>query len=340
MLFTKRQDYTPSQSSLALGQTVRFELTREFHIERIDLKIDVTVSGVMATPAAADRILDIVKRIKLSVSDGARTRTPIDCSGSAIIEIAKQWQGGLDRRTTLAIGGNSATTYNITYPIYFAHPQLADPAGSTFLLPAPRFNNNPVIEVQFASQADMDSNGAPTFAVSSLAARCLVVRRQVTKVNWPTFDTELVELEQAYPTTGNNQLYELQVPGSYTGLLLRCYTAAATRGDVMVANGEFKLQLLGTVLRRFRTLDLQDENDSSKFNPTAAQDFVGGYYLDFLTDKSGQSSADLGSVLDANILSASGARVQLLQDITGGAGVKIKYLSHRVFGDLSKLKMG
>lgn len=339
MLFQKRQDYTPSQSSLSLGQTVRFELTREFHIEAIMLKVDVTVSGVSATPSA-DKILDLIKRVKLTCSDGSRTRTPIDASGVALIELAKQWQGGLDRRTTLAIGGNSATTYNITIPIYFAHPQVTDPLGSVLLLPAPRFNNNPVLEVQIASQADMDTNAVPTFAVSALTARCVVIRRQVSKTNWPTFDTELVELEQAYPTTGNNQLYELQIPGSYTGILLRSYTSATARGDVMVANGEFKLQILGTVLRRFRLLDLQDENDASKFNPTAAQDFVGSYYLDFLTDKSGSEVSDFGSVLDANVLAASGARVQLLQDITGGAGVKVKYLSHRIFGDLSKTKLG
>lgn len=339
MLFTKRQDYAPTQSSLALGQTIRFELTREFHIEAIFLKVDVTVSGVMAT-ASADKILDIVKKVKVNISDGARTRTPIDVSGTALIELAKQWQGGLDRRTQLAIGGNSATTYNITYPIYFVHPQVDDPIGSTLLLPAPRFNSNPVVEVQFASQAELDTNATPTFAVSSLKARLVINRRQVTKVNWPTFDTELVELEQGYATTGNNQLYELQIPGSYTGLLLRGYTSATARGDVMVADGEFKLQLLGTVMRRFRLLDLQDENDSSIFRNVAADGFVGSYYLDFLTDKSGQAASDYGSVLDANILSASGARVQLLQDITGGTGVKIKYVSHRIFGDLRKLKLG
>lgn len=339
MLFTRRSDMTPTQSSLALGQTIRFELTREFHIESIMLKVAVTVSGVMAT-ASADKILDLVKKVKFNVSDGARTRTPIDVSGVALIEIAKKWQGGIDRRTQLAIGGNAATTYNITYPIYFVHPQVDDPIGSTLLLPAPRFNANPVLEVQFASQADMDTNAAPTFAVSALSAYCVVNRRQVTKTKWPTFDTELIELEQAYPTTGNNQLYELQIPGSYTGILLRGYTSAVARGDVGVAGGEFKLQLLGTVIRRFRLLDLQDEQDTSVYRNLAADDFVGGYYLDFLTDKSGQSSSDFGSVLDANILSASGARVQLLQDITGGAGVKIKYCTHRIFGDLSGAKLG
>lgn len=339
MLFARRTDYTPTQSSLALGQTIRFELTREFHIESIFLKIAVTVSGVMAT-ASADKILDLVKKVKFNVSDGARTRTPVDVSGVALIELAKQWQGGIDRRTQLAIGGNSATTYNITYPIYFAHPQIDDPIGSTLLLPAPRFNSNPVLEVQFASQAELDTNATPTFAVSALSARCIVNRRQVTKVNWPTFDTELVELESSYPSTGNNQLYELQIPGSYTGILLRGYTSATARGDVMVSGGEFKLQMLGTVIRRFQLLDLQDENDSSKFRNLAADDFVGGYYLDFLTDKSGQAASDFGSVLDANILSASGARVQLLQDITGGAGVKVKYVTHRIFGDLRKMKLG
>ena len=40
MLFPKRQDYTPTQTWV-LGQTVTFELTREFHIESIYLEVDM-----------------------------------------------------------------------------------------------------------------------------------------------------------------------------------------------------------------------------------------------------------------------------------------------------------
>lgn len=338
MLFPKRQDFTPTQSSLALGQTVRFELTREFHIEAIYLVVNATVSAVMATDNA-DSIQNLVNRVQVQVSDGARTRNVIDASGPALLELAVQWQGGLDRNTASHIGTDATGAKTMIYPIWFAHPQLADPIGSTLLLPAPRFNSNPVINVTFSTQAQMDTNATATFAVSALTAYCIIVRRQVNRPNFPTFDTELAELDVSYSTTGNAQLYELQIPGSYTGILFRDYTSATARGSIQVSAGENRLQLLGTVLRRFRMEDLQYENDTSvNIYPATFNNFSGSYYLDFLTDKVGEVAGDLGSVLDANILQASGSRVQLLQDITGGTNVKRKYVTHRVFGNLKDLK--
>jgi hypothetical protein len=74
--------------------------------------------------------------------------------------------------------------------------------------------------------------------------------------------------------------------------------------------------------------------------PATWVQFTASYYLDFLTDKVGETGGDLGSVLDTNILQSSGARVQLLQDITGGATVQRKYVVHRIYGNLSALKFG
>jgi hypothetical protein len=338
MIFPKRQDFTPTQSSLALGQTIRFEVTREFHVECIMLVVGVTVSGVMATDNA-DSIQNIVNRVQVQVSDGARTRNVVDCSGAGLLELATQWQGGLDRNTASFIGTDAASAKVLVYPIWFAHPQLADPVGSALLLPVPRFNSNPIVSVTFSTQAQMDTHATPTFAVSALSAYCIIIRRQVNRPNFPTFDTELAELETSYPTTGNAQLYEIQIPGSYTGLLFRDYTSATARGSIQTAAGENRLQLLGTVLRRFRMEDLQYENDYSvNLYPATWNNFAGSYYLDFLTDKVGEVAGDLGSVLDSNILVASGSRVQLLQDITGGANVKRKIVSHRIFGNLKDLK--
>ncbi len=120
---------------------------------------------------------------------------------------------------------------------------------------------------------------------------------------------------------------------------MRDYTSVSARGAIQVTNGENRLQLLGTVIRRFDVNHLQYENDYSlNLYPATWNNFSGSYYLDFLSDKNGEVAGDLGSVLDANILQASGSRLQLLQDITGGAGVKRKYLTHRIFGNLKDLK--
>jgi hypothetical protein len=64
-------------------------------------------------------------------------------------------------------------------------------------------------------------------------------------------------------------------------------------------------------------------------------------YLDFLNDRCGQAVGELGSTIDTNILAASGVRLQMLQDITtGGSTSKINYVSHRIYGDISQLKLG
>lgn len=340
MLFSKRQDFTPTQSSLSLGQQVRWEITREFHIESISLVVSVTPSAAMAT-ANADNIQNIVNRVQVQVSDGARTRNVVDCSGAGLLEYALQIQGGLDRTTAANIGTNPSSGAKIlVYPIWFAHPQISDPVGSVLLLPAPRFNSNPSVIVTFSSQAQMDTNATPTFAVSALSAYLIIVRRQVNRPKFPVFDTELAEVEVSYSTTGNAQLYELQIPGSYTGILFRDYTSATARASIQVSGGENRLQLIGTNIRRFRMEDLQYENDQSvNLYPATWNNISGSFYLDFLTDKVGEASGDLGSVLDANILAASGSRVQLLQDITGGSNVKRKYLTHRIFGNLKDLKL-
>jgi hypothetical protein len=341
MLFPKRVDFTPSQTH-TIGSTVRFEITREFHIDSIYIVVKATPSAGSATNNP-DAFPNLLNRVQLTVSDGAQNRNIVDVAGVSLLELANQWIGGLDRNTAALVGANpSSGAKTMVYPIFFSHPQLADPIGSVLLLPAPRFNSNPVLSLTFSTQAQMDTNATPTFAYGSGSVYLVINRRQVNRPDFPTFNTELAEIQTAYGSTGNAQLQEIQIPGSYTGILLKDYTdttSATGRGSIQVANGENRLQLLGTVLRRFRVEDIQNENDYSvRLYPATWSQFAGSFYLDFLSDKNGEVAGDLGSVLDGNILQASGSRIQLLQDITGGSNVVRKYVTHRIFGNLQKLK--
>lgn len=348
MIFQKRQDFLPSSTGNALGSSVRFELTREFHIEALYIRLTLTPTAVMAT-ANADGIYNLLKRVTLKVSDGARTRSVVDATGRGLIEFARQITGGSAGGYDYTVASNGTSAITLVYPIFFAHPQVADPIGSAFLLPAPRFNNNPELLLQFASQADMDVNGAPTFAVAAgITAQVIVVRREVNDPSFTTYDTELSEISYPFTSSGTNQLTELQVPGSYTGMLMRCFTSTSALGDISTSGGEFKLQALGNVLRRFQLAHIIEENDLSKFRPFSASaasaasvtyQTSGIYFLDFLTDRVGESVAELGSVLDTNYLMATGARLQLIGDIDGGSNKKINILSHRIFGVLDRLKM-
>ena len=275
MLFTMRQNFEAQVSGVVLGQLVRFELTREFHIDSIIVRAKPNQSAVMATDNA-DFVQNIISRVALSVNNSASTRNVIDVSGPALLELCHHQVGRLDRETEANVNLDSVSAKVFNYPIFFAHPQIQDPIASSFMLPAPSYASNPILSVQIATQAQMDFNAAPTFAVTTFTLDCIVIRRFVNIPNFPIFETELSELQVAYPNAGSNQRYELQIPGSYTGLLIRDYTVigapgsgvAGARSDLSTGGfdgfGENRLQLLGVVFRRFKTSHMQGLNDLFK----------------------------------------------------------------------------
>lgn len=342
MLFLKRENFTTKETGIALGATKTFKIPRLFHIESLFIRVKVTVSNVtgsaaMAT-ANADGMANILKRCTLDVSDGASTRKVVDMSGRGLLDYAQQIAGVDVYFATNKDINSDAVSYTFYYPIYCCHPQVADPLGSALLLPAPRYNDDPVLTLTFASQSDMDVNGTPIFAIDAMEADVVVHRREVTDPKLRPLNWELAENTVAYPSTVSKYAYDLPIPGSYTGLLLRCYTSTSARGDVSQTDGVFSLEALGNVIRRVRLLDLLTLNSVS-YGSSATFNTAGNYYFDFLSDKIGESVSDFGSLLDANPLAGSGSKLQLIQDITGGAGVQIKYVTHRIFGDLSRFKL-
>lgn len=345
MLFPKRTDHLAVRTLAALttdgGKDHTFEITREFHIERIDLRFTLSAANARATEVQSDGVFGVVDRVILQIADGARTRNVVDATGPGLIELASN-VCGLDRATLDCIGVNSAAARQFTVPLWFAHPQVDDPVGSALLLPAPRFNSNLNLTIRLKSQAQMDSNGAPTFnPVITIAV--VVHRRQVGILNWPTFDTEIAESTTNFTASVAPGEIELPVPGNYTGVLARLNTAATTRGDISAGPASYYIDQLGTKLRRIRFLDQEAENDFSRngLAATVGNRIGGSIYFDFLTDKAGVAVGDMGSVLDANALSQTGARPKFgIESVTGGAGVSCKLVTHRVFGVLDALKLG
>jgi len=351
MLFQKRTNITTSKTGLALGSTTNFELTREFMLEGLMVRVDFNLATVAAT-MGPDGLHNIVKRIQLKTADGSQNRIVVDVSGPGLLEYNRQVNSGttLDYWKYRITGATVATgNYTLYFPIHFAHPQIADPLGSAFLLPANRFNNNPEVIVTLASQSEIDINGTPTFALNASNATVSIVewRRRVDIPDFATLNWELAESEVPYASAGRAE-YELPVPGAYTGLLLRSYTSASARGDLTLSTGtfpqqslgEFRIESLGQVIRRFRLPDLQAENQLSNADlEWAAVEGINGFYLDFLTDRFGGQVRELGSVLETNLLAGTGSRFRLIGDINGGTGVKMKYLHHRIFGNIADFKM-
>jgi len=342
-VFNYRKNFEATDSTQALGGSYRRTLTREYHVSKMFIEFAFTVGTVAAT-MNADGLLALVKRVQLQISDGTQTRNVVDATGSGLIELALNQIGGLDRGTLNALGKNATGAYTIRVPILCEHPQLQDPLGSRLILPFPRFNSDPVLNVQFASQTEIDTNVSPTFALTgNISVRVIVIRSEVSVPSFDTLDWEIAEVNQPYTASGAGQTYEFQPVGSYTGILMRCYQSLTARGNVLTVPGEARLQLFQNVIRRFTLADIEFENDYSKYGQTLISGqniglIQGSYYMDFLTDKAGESVDELGSVLDANMLSGSGARIQLVADVNGGANVSIRYLTHRIFGNLDNFK--
>jgi hypothetical protein len=342
--FSKRVDYNDAKSA-SPGETIEFELTREFHI--VNILLATTVTNDASALTANMRGGDLIKNVSIVVSDGTNTREVVSASGGDLIEYARQISG-LDKITLQ--GHYTPTTtasanWYLNIPIWFAHPQMADPLRSFFLLPAPRFNSNIRLRVRLE-----DGSAFGTNPPSTISVRPIVTRRVVTIEDFVTWDTELLTTEQAYTSSGARQRFELPVPGSYTGILLRTWDSDGNRLDPSTSDGVFSLQALQTTFQRIHLSDLNaingrsadfavDGSGGANYPGFFANDGdIGEYYMDFLSDERGSSVNELTSLLDANIYAATGAKLELLQDIAGSANAKIRYLTHRIFGDIERFK--
>lgn len=356
MLFPLRQQILAPVTGIALGGNTSFQITRDFFLDSIILEISGTITATAAT-VNADGLIGLVKNLQLAIADGSSNRNQTSVSGVSAVQKGFLMTGAIDQSTLnciLAANAGVATgAFLVRYPLFFKHPQLSDPIGSAFMLPLPRYNTNPVLTVQFASQADIDQNAAPTFAIAAgVTARLIINKRQVDNIQFPVWEHEFIEQSVAYPASGVNQLFEWQVPGSYFAFYMRSYAgAAAARAWVDPSTGltnpQFQLQLLGNTMRQSRYADLQymnqlstQDNWSVITSRTATAGLFAGFAAyNFLHDGFGLEVGEVGSALNSNVLAGSGSRVQLLQDIGTGTNTVINYFWDRVFGDLSALKI-
>lgn len=350
MLFQKYSDWlNPTRENGVLGGSSLYQISREYPIEMMMLVVSVTVSTAAAT-LNADGLLQIIKKIQLKCLDNGITRTPIDISGPALVEMAYHMGPGyVDRNTRTRLNGAAApaATYEIVIPIFAMHPQVPSPFAEMLLLPVDRYAANPELSIQFATQADMDLNAAKTFAISALSTTLVVHRRVVDRAKWPIIDWDLIEQYVPLANSGDNQFFDIPLTGQYTGILLRSYTgtaAAQTRGDISQAGADFDIRLNQAVMRRFRLLDIQRENDYSASVGSGATDSLNGsYFLDFLYDRAGSgggmdTKACFGSLLNANLPLQSGVALRIRQNVTGNTGAGIQYVMHKLYGNLSDFK--
>jgi hypothetical protein len=358
MLFQQRQDVLKPLTSVTFGERVQIEIPREFFLENLVIQVRATAPASASTwvggstsACTTDGLAGILDNVRVTVATGSNTRAVVNTSSAALVQFQRQWNGGLDRWTIfhgdplLATAWAANQVRDVFIPINFVPPNLDDPVASAFLLPLPRYTANPILEFTVQSSANLFASNAPT-----LQYRVLMNRRFVDVPNFPTYDTELSENVVTYSASGDNLPWDLPAPGAYTSLLGMIYTSTGTVRRSWASGGggggltPWELKFLGTTLRRHSPWDLNVLADYSAETFAGTNANAGTFadhalFWDFLSDKVGSSASDFGSVLDTTPLISQGARVQLLASIAN-AGDKIRYTSHRVYGDISALKMG
>jgi hypothetical protein len=354
MLFQQRTDVILPPTTVALGGTLKLELTREFFLEGLLIHVIATSPASAPTLVTANEgLASIFSNVRLTVPTGSNTRTVVNSTSSALLQYHRQWNGGVDSFTTNfadVIAGQAEAANQVRYftvPVWFAPPNLDDPVASAFLLPLPRFSANPVLELTLNSSASIYIANAPTIQIFVEA-----VRRFVDRPDWVTYDTELTTNEITVPSAASNNSYELPAPGAYTSMLMQTYTSGGVArrpwwsayGSSVANIGQnpMELRFLGTSIRRQSAYGLVVlANYSAEIfngtNYTAGQFGDHNVFWDFLSDKVGSSAADFNSVVDTTPLIGQGARINLLYP-AANSGDKIRLTTHRVFGDLTALK--
>lgn len=345
-LFQGIVDTLPTTASTTLGSTVRITMPRDYAREGFLLRVNVTVSGVAAT-IAPEGIFALVKKIRLSVNDGGQNRDLVNADALSIVQRHIGYGGNLDT-TTLATFSNafgSATAKVFTIPFFFAPLNIEDPTRSLFLANFPRFNNDPILEITVGSQADVDTNATPTFAVSSLTFTVVDYKRFVSSDNWTFLKTDFITYQQSYTQNAANQRYNIPVPGWHFAIFGRMYTSATALGDITQTNGLIRIQALNVVERVLQLADLRtlNENDinSDVLTTTAGQQRLiaagggGSFVFHYTSDILGFGVTNLDTLLNSNPYVQLGTAPQVVADINGGSNKQIIYGHDRCYGDIS-----
>jgi hypothetical protein len=351
MWYPKRQQLiTNFQGTVGLGNTVSFDITRDFFLDSLLVFQPITITSATAADLTPEGLWNAIKQILLPVADGQSNRIQTNVSGPGALRYYGKVGNALDyktiqastvfiKETALSLAGG--VTFLICYPITFKHPQLSDPIGSYFMLPLPRYNADPQLQLTYGSLSDITSD--PDAMVTLGNPYVVVNKRDVPNIQFPTFQTELIENVQAFGSTGANQLYNLQVPGTYTNIELYMKNASNVATDI-TNNQVNTLGYLGQTLRYFIYNGVKVEEQYSQGNDAFITDgsgiydiFPGLISLDFLHDGYGMEVGELNSAFNLNPLAGSGAQGQINLNIASTGTISV--LWHRIFGDLTLLKV-
>jgi len=300
MLLNRLNFFQPANFNLAsagiLGTTQKVTLDRTWPIEEILLIVHGTLAATALTKAASttttnllDGIAGIVKRVNLSVNDpiAGKPRTVVDFSGAGLLEYCQFAGLNLDAGTLEAVrtqntslGIPASSNVRITYRIPLVHPLIADPLRTRMLLPVHLYQQDPVLTVDFASNANGTELGAGAGSIfTTCVAELVLIRRNITAAldaqilkTGGYIEQDLLENPFNFGTgVSGEQRVPLNLPGYYTNVLLRQYLGgtALSRAEIdqtstIGSESRWRLETGGSVIREWRWKHLRVINDWSR----------------------------------------------------------------------------
>jgi hypothetical protein len=303
MLLRQRRSFI-LDSRLALvaanfpAQTIRVPIPRiaPYALEEIFVVVTLTMAALINAGILGYGIMNVIKRIQLGNipnSDGKPSNV-VDVTGPGLLQFAANEGLNMDHSTLATLyannlGGTVAKlmnggVYRITYRIPLVHPFLTDGLRPRCLLPIFAYNQDPILQLDFAGALEMSATANP---FSAAAVEIFLVSREmqpaaVTAINASGgfINSDLIESQNAPPISMTNQQFKILVPtpGGYTGILIHSLKGGATQipGDLsgtQTVGAETEWQLKGAgkdIIDSWRMKYMQILNDLSKpFNGVA-----------------------------------------------------------------------
>jgi hypothetical protein len=271
-------DLQLQRQNVTLGQTVNIQVTQDSITSEFLIMLEGVITTAAAT-AAIEGLPSLVNKVNISGPlSGYAPLTPVNgLSGPMLVEI-----GQFIRKTYSYSWGALGSTgkFGVSIPCTFINPRVRPPLALASCLPT-NLMGAVNFTIQMATQTQVDTNAAPTFATSSLSLYVqqneykassiplmspLVPIGQVTTGSWQFIPSSLNYAQNTSIQT-TAQAQQLFPNGTYLLLLIRSFTA--TSGGVATVR-QSDTAAVGPLDTSITTqgLILQDVNQSPKIAAT------------------------------------------------------------------------
>ena len=295
-----------------------------------------------APSVTVDGFFNIFSEARLRVNDVLGSRNLIQCPSSQLIQFNRDQGNAIDRHS---LAGNRPQVadkkYRMFVPIWIRHPAVAEPVGNLLALPLDQLNEDPILELDVASNLECAGTNP---SVSLEYIRAVLIYREIDPAV-KYMPTELVTSKWTLPGSGR-QSFELSNGGFLSSVTLDTYTTFPGTRAVLWSSFDHEIQIDSgsTALRRYYPDILDSMNDTvignqmfggTWFSASALIDTGGatsGYvvgsggiglghsFVDFLFDDSFGGAVSPGSMLNCNTIPLGGDKIKITGTNFSAAG--------------------